>query len=1388
MKSKENFTQNQESKTQSEFKYHNLISAMMNAFALHEMIFDKNGKAIDYRFLELNPAWEKVVGIKAETVIGKTVKEIMPDIEESWIEFYGRIVKTGIPEEFEDYNKATGKYFHVYAFSPETNKFAVFFNDITDKKNNEKHLFEQKNLLDSIINESPSPMWISDNKGLLIRCNDSLLNTLNVQESDVVGIYNVLNDKNILKQGNMPLVQNVFKKKQVTRFNLHWENKKGGFSKKGMIKDLYIDATLFPILDSNDMLQYVVCQWMDITNQHLAEEELRKSEKKYRLLVENQSDILVTLDRDYHITFTSPNYSQTFGIKEKDILNNSFMPLIHEDDQDIVKASIDSLKTPPHTSFHEERSKTPNGWRWFSWNLKATVNNESIPIQIIAVGRDITEQKEIELQNEVLSRFPQENPNPVLRISADGYVMYANPGSKDVLSTLGVDAKNRLNSEWREIIETVLTENTPMNSELTAADRIYNIISMPIIDHHYVNLYLNDITEQKKATKALIESENKYRSYIDNAPNGVFVVDLKGNYLSVNQAGAKLTGHPPKELVGKNIRELGANSKAQEDIGNQFAQLLKTGHLSTTLPHRKKDGTIDWWQLNAVKLNGDRIIGFTTDITDRIKAEKERETTESRFRELVNTINSGVAIYKVINNGQSGKDYIIQDFNRTALDLEKLKKEDVVGKNLFDIRPNIDEFGLIPIFQKVWKTGEPAFYPAKIYIDEKYSNYYENRVFRLPNHEIVAIYDDVTERERASEKIQESEKRFELAMKASQDGLYDWDLKTNEIYYSPGWKKMLGYEYDELPNDFSVWENHTKEEDAKRSWEMQNKVINKELARFELEFKMKHKNGHWVDILSRAEAIFDDSGKAIRMIGTHVDISERKKSEEKIQKLSTAIEQSPSVIIITDLDGKIEYVNPKFTELTGYSSEEALGQKPRILKSGELPEKTYENLWRTLKEGKEWSGEFHNKTKDGTLFWEAASISPILNENGEITNYLKVAEDITERKEADQKLKLALEKAKESDTLKSAFLANMSHEIRTPMNGIMGFSSLLKQDDLNTAKQHEYVDIIERSGKRMLNTINDLIDISRIEAGQVKIDKKTINLSKLLNDMYTFFMPEAKERGLDLIYENYLDEPNTLIYTDEDKFYSIMSNYLKNALKYTNQGHISFGYVLEKDNIELFVKDTGIGVSPDRHKAIFERFVQADLSITKPYEGAGLGLAISKAYAKMINATVRVESVEGQGSTFYLRLPFSDQNKPSLKSINGQKTMKKNVQLKDIDLLIVEDDPTSVLYLQLLLESHCKSLRVATTGNEALDLIRKHKDLDLILMDVKMPDMDGYDVTRLVRKFNTDVLIIAQTAYAMESDREKAMQAGCNAYISKPIREEELFPLISKLLNSEKVN
>lgn len=387
--------------------------------------------------------------------------------------------------------------------------------------------------------------------------------------------------------------------------------------------------------------------------------------------------------------------------------------------------------------------------------------------------------------------------------------------------------------------------------------------------------------------------------------------------------------------------------------------------------------------------------------------------------------------------------------------------------------------------------------------------------------------------------------------------------------------------------------------------------------------------------------------------------------------------------------------------------------------------------------------------------------------------------------ERTKELLKAKEQAEESDRLKSAFLANMSHEIRTPMNGILGFSELLKAPDLSGAQQQEYIRIIEKSGARMLSIINDIIDISKIEAGLMNVDIKECNINEKIEFIHSFFKPMVEEKGMLLVCNNTLPNSEAIIKTDAEKVDSIITNLVKNAVKYSKEGVIEFGYIKRDSNLVFYVKDTGIGIPKAKQAQIFERFIQADTVDKMAQQGAGLGLSISKAYVEMLGGMIWVESEVGKGSTFFFTLPYNAEMKGS--QTDEIFARKQNVmhQIKKLKILIVEDDEASEKLMSIYVNEFAKELKSARTGSEAVEFCRANADVDLILMDIQMPKMNGYEATKLIRQFNKDVIIIAQTAFGLSGDEEKAINAGCNDYITKPINKYELYKLVHKYFGND---
>jgi PAS domain S-box-containing protein len=380
----------------------------------------------------------------------------------------------------------------------------------------------------------------------------------------------------------------------------------------------------------------------------------------------------------------------------------------------------------------------------------------------------------------------------------------------------------------------------------------------------------------------------------------------------------------------------------------------------------------------------------------------------------------------------------------------------------------------------------------------------------------------------------------------------------------------------------------------------------------------------------------------LEFISHQIGISiERKRTEQDLKLMGKAFDQSPVTIAITDRDGNIEYVNPKFSETTGYTLDEVKGKNPRVLQSGQQSKEYYKNLWETILAGNDWFGEFQNKRKNGESYWESAVISPITNDNGDIAFFLAIKEDITEKKKMIDDLIQARNKAEESDRLKSSFLANMSHEIRTPLNSIIGFSELLLDKDFGTEQHEEFARTINESGNGLLTIISDIMDFSKIEAGQILVKKKKFSVNELINSLQKEYSYKASEKGIELR----LDPTNPLdkifIESDEQRIRQILINFVGNALKFTEKGFVEIGFNVNENLAHFQVKDSGIGISEEYHQQIFERFRQVESSHTRKYGGNGLGLAISKNLVELLGGEIGMISEVGIGSIFYFTLPVS---------------------------------------------------------------------------------------------------------------------------------------------------
>ncbi|MBT3241799.1 MAG: PAS domain S-box protein [Bacteroidetes bacterium] len=744
---------------------------------------------------------------------------------------------------------------------------------------------------------------------------------------------------------------------------------------------------------------------------------------------------------------------------------------------------------------------------------------------------------------------------------------------------------------------------------------------------------------------------------------------------------------------------------------------------------------------------------------DEYKNVSERlQISEERYKGIVqNTINC-IAIYKAIDKGQH---FIFLDFNPMAEKVEQVSKEEVLGKRVTDVFPGIKKFGLLKVFQDVWRSGNPVHFPISIYKDDRIQGYRENYIYKLSSGEIVAVYKDDTGSKKLEEEVRNSEERLKIIFESAPDAIYLNDFKGKFLDGNKAAEDMLGYSREELiganffqlkllspkeilkvsalllkniqghgtgPEEFvlnckdgkqitteissypvkikgksvvlGVARDITERKQAESKLQAERDnfyaifesmtdgiyIVNKD---YDIQFvnralirdlgppegkkcyKYFHnynepcsfcknddvfagktlqwewtspRNGQTYDLV---DTPFNNPDGSICKLEIFRNITERKEMEIQLlqseHKFRLLADNTYDWEYWIDPDGKYVYLSDSCKRITGYSASE-FTNNPELLFSLVHPDHVdkvqahYENQEDRNKPMV--SMEFPIIHRRGELRWIEHNCTPVFDDNGLYLGRRGNNRDITSRKQAEGDLIAALNKAEESDRLKSAFLSNMSHEIRTPMNGILGFSELLKEPNLSGDEQQEYIKIIEKSGMRMLNTINDLIEMSTLEAGQMNVSISDVNINEQLVDIYNFFKPEVENKGIQFSYNDLLLESGLIVKTDGEKLHGIFINLVKNAIKYTIRGSIEFGCLKRNGFVEFFVKDTGMGIPKDLQQLIFERFTHIELTASKTIEGSGLGLSITKAYVELLGGNIWVESEVGKGSVFYFTIPL----------------------------------------------------------------------------------------------------------------------------------------------------
>ncbi len=633
--------------------------------------------------------------------------------------------------------------------------------------------------------------------------------------------------------------------------------------------------------------------------------------------------------------------------------------------------------------------------------------------------------------------------------------------------------------------------------------------------------------------------------------------------------------------------------------------------------------------------------------------------------------------------------------------------------------------------------------------------------------------------------IEFEEEKFSTAFHTSTNAIVITRFPSGQIVeVNYGFQDTSGYQYSEISGktiaEIKLWD---REEDRKAI--LEELSITEKIR--EKECRVRKKSGELIIGLLSAEVITVSDEKYL--LSTFKDITEQKNYAAVIQDernlLRTLIDNLPDPVSIKDFEGRYIINNRAHMRMIGVDCQEEVLGKTAFDFFPENDAKAYdEDDRKVMISGGKILDIVENvqHSETGKSYWHLTSKIPFPDSTGKSSRILTISHDITELKKAEEELILARDKAEESDRLKTSFLHNISHEIRTPLNAIVGFSTLLGEPVHSDETRQSFIEVIKNSSDNLLAVVNDIIEVSNIEAGILKYKMSEINLNAVLENLYKQFRTKADQKGIKFRYETTLSDPNAYIQTDSTKLIEILLNLISNAFKFTSQGFIEFGYKLKNNYLEFYVSDSGVGIPEDQQNKIFERFYQVDNTITSLYEGTGLGLSISKGFIEFLGGEIRLTSEKGKGTDFYFTLPYVP-FKPSDLNLEKPCENRKVFTNDKKSVLIAEDDENNYFLMVKFLSSLNVNIIRAINGEKTVEICRSGKDIDLVLMDIKMPVIDGYTALKRIRNILPSLPVIATTAYAFESDMERILNSGFDDYLSKPFSKKALLNIVRKHLN-----
>jgi PAS domain S-box-containing protein len=1282
------------------------------------------------RYIEVNDAFTSILGYSSSDEL-LSVKDISVNIYVNPGE-RERLIKSLQKEKKvitheTQFKKKNGDIlpvrvnFSIIENSDKENFIVGLIEDISKQVDNQIELLREKKTLFTLIENIPDHIYYKDSNGNLLIANKSLRNLIESNQTLKKSSGEVTLEEQLFEGDSLVLEQGAKISDKILTICDNSGN------------DLYIDLSKFPIVDK-DKITGLIGIGRDISELKKAELQITESQSNLHALIESSNDLIWSVDPEYRLVIYNTAFSKFFKEQYgKDIApGDSLLQMLPSKVRDFWKISYNqALKGE---SVIDE----------------LTVNTETIPCY---------------------------------------YECSLNPIFNKFLKVVGI------------------------------------------------SVVLTDISERKLAEHAIRESEERFRQLAENTSDAFILWDNTG-ILYANPAFEKIFGMSIddalldmtviEKMIAEEDRPRFIKNRRKETLGKQ-----KPRNQQYILKRNRRSSKLIWarhFPVYNVKGKIYRYVTVTSDLTEQKQLEDVLTATRSQQQALLDNI--PFLAWLKDKNGR----YI--SVNTPFAEYYNTVPEDIIGKTDYDLLPaerarkfeNVDKQIILSGERQSFEAVEESI-KGKEWIEVNKSPIFNEKGEVIG---LTGISREITDRKRLEEAILKNEEHFRALLQYSSDAITILDENGVITFESSLRNRILNFTVEELvgkefksivhPEDVQIFETAFAE------------VFESPKAQIKKEYRSLHKNKRWIYVESIFTNHLDNPSINGIVVNTR-DISDRKMSELKekayhnnliflsnsaLELLSISEREdiykyiadklylflSSAVIIVTaynegsdkfeikqisGLDHYSETINKLFGEkLVGMEItrkgnrnelEDAGTIKPIVnlndyLQSSVINQSALDTLSKTIKVNKIYSIFLARNNK-------LLGNITILTLNKTIIKFKHIIETFAHqvavalhRSQLEFELVSAKLKAEESDRLKTAFLANMSHEIRTPMNGILGFAEMLNDDAISDQERKKYLDIINSNGKVLINLIDDIIDFAKIEAGQIKVLKHDFSLNTLLTQIYNSFLTESLNRDskVELILEKGLSDSEGYVSTDPVRLRQIFTNLIGNAYKFTTEGHIRFGY--KKSNgdkfLEFYVEDTGIGIDSEKLGLVFERFVQADSSRSRKYSGSGLGLAISNGFVELLGGTMWVESEVKRGSTFYFKIPFERAKTIKSDEKNASKP-KSEYNWSEIKVLVAEDDFFSFKFLEGFLKQTQATVLHAEDGNRALEICQENEDIDIVLMDVQMPEMNGLDATQAIKKFRQSLPIIAQTANAIAEEKQKCFEAGFDDFVTKPINITELF-------------